>query len=90
MSVRAKFHLLIFAGWFGGGFIIALVSEAHPPWIIMLIPLAVVLAFAALGMRCPNCKRRVMWQGYFMFPYLPKHCRYCGRSLSREQTTRGR
>jgi len=68
---------------------ILLVSEAHPSWILVLIPLAVVINIVALGMRCPNCKRRVMWQGYFMFPYLPKRCRYCGNDLSKEASKTG-
>jgi uncharacterized protein (DUF983 family) len=58
-----------------------LVSETHPASVWLIVPLAVLVNLVALRMRCPNCKRRVIWQGYFMFPYLPKRCRYCRHDL---------
>jgi len=89
MSVRAKFHLLIFAGWLGGGSVVALVTQAHPPWAVLLWLLAVIVAAVALGMRCPNCRRRLAWQGYLMFPVLPRRCRYCGHDLGRRTPKTG-
>ena len=85
MSVRAKYHLLVFVGWFAGGLALAVIGMmVHPVIIVVLFPYGAVMAFLLLRLRCPNCRRRLATQTYLMGPYMGRRCRYCGFDLSRK------
>ena len=91
MSIRAKYHLMVFFGWYAGGAALMVMGmEVHPALVPAILPYALVMVLLLLRMRCPSCGRRLATQTYLMCPYLARRCRYCGYDLGRRERERGR
>ena len=60
-----------------------------PAFMLLVLPLGLLVSLLALRIRCPNCRARLVWQGYFMLQYLPKRCRHCGQDLAQKIPGKG-
>jgi len=86
MTVRKKYHLIIFA-WFLFGSIFGLLSlYVHESFIIILIGLAIFLGTYSLVLKCQNCGKSVLRNTVNLFGMkmdmvtarIPKTCQKCG------------
>ena len=85
MSVRARFHLLIFVVFPVGALILsALGMTLDRGFTFAAFGYTIVIGLWALLVTCPSCSARLVWQGYLLFPFLPRHCRRCGHDLTRK------
>jgi len=90
ISVRAKYHLLNFVGWFAGGLALMVAGMMiHWAIAVAVLPYAIVLTVLLLRLRCPGCRRRIATQAYLLGPYVGKRCRYCGHDLTSQSRETG-
>jgi len=83
MSVRAKFHLLIFVVFPVGALTLGTLGMTlNTAFAFAAFGYTILIGLSALLIGCPSCKARLAWQGYLMFPFLPKRCRSCGSDLT--------
>ena len=85
MSVRAKFHLLVFVAFPVGGFILGGLAMVHLVFLYLAFAYSALIAALAWLFRCPGCNALLVTQGYLMFPYIPRRCRSCGYDLGKRR-----
>jgi len=85
VSLRTKLHLLIFVVFPIGALTLGVLSmTVHTVFIFLAFAYTILIGLSAFLVRCPNCKARVIWQGYLLFPYLRKFCS-CGYDLGQKR-----
>ena len=90
MSARTKFHLLTFVAFPLGFFALGVLGmTVHGVFGLLALAYTLVIGILQHLFRCPNCNKRLLWQGPLMFPYLPKHCQSCGSDLGKQAPKRG-
>lgn len=90
MSIRAKYHLLLFVAFPVGSMGLMLLGLLHPALALVAFPYAGLIALLGLRLRCPNCQERVMTQTFTVLgiqmqtqsPYIRRRCDNCGYDLS--------
>jgi hypothetical protein len=92
VSVRTKYHLLVFvaipAGLFG---LLCLGMELQSMVFLLAFPYLILLSLLGQLLRCPNCHERIGWQTFTVLgfevrltsPYIRRECDSCGHDLSR-------
>lgn len=60
MTVRKKYHLIIFAWFLAGSIFVLLSLYVHESFIIVLIAFAIFLGSYSLALKCPNCGKSVL------------------------------
>ena len=82
MSVRAKFHLLVFVAFPVGFFVLGVLGKmVHLVFAFLALAYVALMGTLTFLFRCPGCNALVATQGYLMFPYIPRRCRSCGYDL---------
>jgi len=86
MSVRAKFHLLVFVVFPVGALTLGVLGmTTSTAFAFVAFGYTILIGLSALLIGCPSCNARLAWQGYLMFPYIPKHCQSCGHDLGKRR-----
>ena len=86
MSIRAKFHLLVFVAFPVGFFVLGVLGKTvHLVFAFLALAYVALIGTLTFLVRCPGCNTLIATQGYFMVPYIPRRCRSCGYDLGKRR-----
>jgi hypothetical protein len=88
VTMRTKYHLLVFVTWPVGTLAIGLLAARVWGYLAPLAFLwAIWVHFRAREIRCPRCEKPIGWTEYFSefwawSPVARRHCEKCGYDLN--------